>query len=360
MSEYLEHHGIKDQKWGVRRFQNEDGSYKENESKSKRELNKDRKRKMTHSEARNDELYHYGIKNMKWGIRRFQNEDGSLTPAGEERYGVTRAKGLATGVKTSKTGPYALSRTSEQEFSTFTKDDKAALVRRRQEEATRHLSKGRDILNKEQELKNDKDYIKNAKRQGVDTRELEKDFNRRKNELRKEKRDWKNTDFKEGAGVDEGKFVTDQSKNREASIGVKEKARKAAKDQGVDFDENKRALPEMNSENLAGMARMGEAGQKGAAGAKSMASSINAMRTQSKVHKLVGERKLDKPISKMTDQEIQDTINRWTKEDNIARMVVSNQSHKSQQVENAIGVVGGLSGVASAAFSIASEIKKLK
>lgn len=32
------------------------------------------------------ELYHYGIKNMKWGIRRYQNKDGSLTPAGIKRY----------------------------------------------------------------------------------------------------------------------------------------------------------------------------------------------------------------------------------------------------------------------------------
>lgn len=35
-----------------------------------------------------DELYHHGIKGQKWGIRRFQNEDGSLTPAGRDRYGI--------------------------------------------------------------------------------------------------------------------------------------------------------------------------------------------------------------------------------------------------------------------------------
>lgn len=32
------------------------------------------------------ELKHYGIKGQKWGDRNFQNEDGSLTPAGKARY----------------------------------------------------------------------------------------------------------------------------------------------------------------------------------------------------------------------------------------------------------------------------------
>lgn len=32
------------------------------------------------------QLYHHGIKGMKWGIRRFQKPDGSLTPAGKKRY----------------------------------------------------------------------------------------------------------------------------------------------------------------------------------------------------------------------------------------------------------------------------------
>ena len=32
-------------------------------------------------------LYHHGIKGMKWGVRRYQNKDGSLTDAGKRRLG---------------------------------------------------------------------------------------------------------------------------------------------------------------------------------------------------------------------------------------------------------------------------------
>ncbi len=34
----------------------------------------------------NNELMHYGVLGMKWGVRKYQNKDGSLTAAGKKRY----------------------------------------------------------------------------------------------------------------------------------------------------------------------------------------------------------------------------------------------------------------------------------
>lgn len=39
-----------------------------------------------------NELYHYGVKGQKWGVRRYQNSDGSLTAAGKKHYKGAKTK----------------------------------------------------------------------------------------------------------------------------------------------------------------------------------------------------------------------------------------------------------------------------
>ena len=61
----------------------------------------------------NTEIYHHGIKGQKWGVRRYQYADGSLTPAGQKRYKLgqngkdiagMKVKELANTVRTQVTG----------------------------------------------------------------------------------------------------------------------------------------------------------------------------------------------------------------------------------------------------------------
>ena len=65
----------------------------------------------------NSELRHYGMLGMRWGVRKYQNPDGSLTPAGKERYeksGTADSIFLRTSSRTTRGLKYRLKRDDER------------------------------------------------------------------------------------------------------------------------------------------------------------------------------------------------------------------------------------------------------
>lgn len=82
-----------------------------------------------------DCIAHYGIKGQKWGIRRYQNKDGSLTTAGIRRYGVENSRTLRSGTKIQNISRDDLSSTSNSNsykskrlYSSYTDYDKTGYV----------------------------------------------------------------------------------------------------------------------------------------------------------------------------------------------------------------------------------------
>ena len=75
-------------KYDLSSMEDLDKYYKEYDEEWFKILAEERKKEgLSHLDMTKDELYHYGIKGQKWGVRRFQNKDGSLTPAGKQKYG---------------------------------------------------------------------------------------------------------------------------------------------------------------------------------------------------------------------------------------------------------------------------------
>lgn len=97
----------------------------------KEQIEKDAKagKSIYHSEVVDDILEHHGIKGQRWGIRRYQNEDGTLTADGKarrDRENYQKAAGTAAGTLIGATFGIA----SALQFRLPNKKDKVSLVSR--------------------------------------------------------------------------------------------------------------------------------------------------------------------------------------------------------------------------------------
>lgn len=101
------------------------------------------------------ELYHWGIKGMKWGVRRYQNKDGTLTPAGKKRYADDGGSDSAQ-KQTQSSSPAK----TRQSISDLSDEELRTIVNRKQSE--RQL---RDLLDAEERYYN-QPTAQNTQQQG--------------------------------------------------------------------------------------------------------------------------------------------------------------------------------------------------
>ena len=97
----------------------------------------------------NQELVHYGIRGMKWGILRYQNADGTLTAAGKARDRMTRKRNLKRAEKILK-GP---KKVVKKRLSQISDDDlRKAVARLQLERDYKNLTKPPDKHKKAKEI----------------------------------------------------------------------------------------------------------------------------------------------------------------------------------------------------------------
>lgn len=92
------------------------------------------------------ELQHWGIKGMKWGVRRYQNKDGSLTPAGKKRYSEDGDDERSITVSTGSSKKKSVSEMSDEELRNAV--NRLQLEQRYRDLNPKHVSAGQKFVNK--------------------------------------------------------------------------------------------------------------------------------------------------------------------------------------------------------------------
>lgn len=128
-------------------------------------------------------LAHHGVKNQKWGVRQYQNADGSLTPLGRIHYGVGAARNKAKeSVGKIKTAARKKFNPTTAELNAQIKKQQAKNLNREKREELKQLKKtGKNESTKDPDGKSDKGQHRRFS--DLSDKELNDRINRLKKEI---------------------------------------------------------------------------------------------------------------------------------------------------------------------------------
>lgn len=112
------------------------------------------------------ELYHHGIKGQKWGVRRYQNADGTLTAAGKKRKKQTSSEDISK-MSTDELRKKVRRLNNEQRYMDLTKS-KSSVASKVADGMDRTAKAGGDMNKIYKSTKGEKDPYSKLAGQGID------------------------------------------------------------------------------------------------------------------------------------------------------------------------------------------------